>query len=126
MRGRFALVMGAAAVAGLLASGGVARADDVEDGGKAFKKYCSSCHTVEAGKNRVGPSLFGVVGRKSGSVEGFRYSEAMQAAGTWDTAALDKYLEDPKATVPGNKMTFNGVKKEDERKALIAYLASVK
>ncbi len=105
----------------VLAFAAPARADDA--GEKVFKKYCSSCHTVEAGKNRVGPSLAGIVGRKAGSVAGFSYSAQNKNSGiTWDEATLDKYLTDPKAMVPGTKMVFAGVKKEDERKALIGYL----
>lgn len=96
-------------------------ADDA--GEKVFKKYCGSCHTIEAGKNRVGPSLAGLLGRKSGTVAGFAYTDANKNAGiVWDEAKLDQYLVDPKAMIPGTKMIFNGIKKEDERKALIAYL----
>jgi cytochrome c len=115
----------AAAVAALLCSGH-ARADDVQDGQAAFNRICMVCHTVEAGKSKLGPSLFGVVGRKSGSEPGFNYSEAMKGAGlTWDEDTLDKYLNDPKAVVPGNKMTYAGVKKADDRKAIIAYLKTL-
>lgn len=110
---------------GLLAAGLVtsvsARAD--EAGEKVFKKYCAACHTMEAGKNKVGPSLAGIVGRKAGTVEGFQYSNANKSSGvTWDEATLDTYLVDPKKFMPGTKMVFNGAKKEDERKALIGYL----
>ncbi len=104
-----------------------ARADDAEAGQKVFKRYCAVCHTVEPGKNRVGPSLHGVYGRTAGSVEGFKYSEAMKSAGwTWDEEHLDKYLANPKETVPGNKMIFAGVKKDDDRENLISYLETVK
>ncbi len=98
-----------------------------DEGQKIFKRTCFTCHTSEAGKNKIGPSLFGVVGRKSGSAPGFKYSDAMKNANiTWDNAELDKYLADPKTTVPGNKMTYAGVKKPDERKEVIAYLDSLK
>lgn len=114
---------------GLLAAGLLTavptRAD--EAGEKVFKKYCTACHTTEAGKNKVGPSLAGIVGRKAGSVPGFQYSEANKASGvSWDEATLDTYLVDPKKFMPGTKMVFAGVKKEDERKALIAYLKEAK
>ncbi|WP_448204646.1 c-type cytochrome [Azospirillum sp. sgz302134] len=102
---------------------GIASAQDAEAGEKVFNQ-CKACHTIEAGgPNRVGPNLHGVVGRKAGSHEGFNYSDAMKNSGnTWDEATLDKYLTDPKAAVPGNKMAFAGVKNEQARKDLIAFL----
>ncbi|MCC7045493.1 MAG: c-type cytochrome [Alphaproteobacteria bacterium] len=107
-----------------LASAGV-RAD--EAGEKAFKKHCATCHTVEAGKNRVGPSLHGVVGRTAGQVAGFKYSDANSKSGAvLDEKFLEVYLTDPKAAMPGNKMIFNGVKNEQERKAVIEYLKAAK
>ncbi len=104
-----------------------ARADgDAEAGKKAFSK-CAVCHTAVAGKNGLGPSLFGVVGRPSASVAGFNYSDAMKAANkTWDVATLDAYLTDPKAAVPGNKMAFAGLPKPEDRANVIAYLATLK
>ena len=101
-------------------------AQNVEAGQKAFKQQCGLCHDTSAGKNRVGPSLFGVVGRKSGSVDGFHYSDANKNSGlTWDQATLDKYLADPRGTVPGTTMTYAGVKNEDQRHDIIAYLATL-
>lgn len=98
-----------------------------EAGEKAFKKHCATCHTVEAGKNRVGPSLHKIVGRTAGQVAGFKYSEANAKSGAvFDEAYLDTYLTDPKATMPGNKMVFNGVRNENERKAIIEYLKESK
>lgn len=95
---------------------------DPAQGEKAFAK-CKACHTVEAGKNRVGPSLHGIVGRKSGSVEGFKYSEPMKKAGlTWTEETLHQYLSNPKGFIPGNKMVFPGLKDEKERQNVIAYL----
>jgi cytochrome c len=97
------------------------------DGEKLFKRSCAACHTTEAGKNRVGPSLFNVYGRASGSVENFKYSDAMKNAHwTWDEASLDKYLTNPKAAIPGNKIVFVGLKKEDDRKNVISYLETLK
>lgn len=107
---------------------GVARADDAQvDAGKAyFKKTCGLCHSDEAGKNKVGPSMFGIIGRKSGAEPGYAFSDAMKNAGiTWSAETLDKYLSDPKAVVPGNKMTFGGVKKPEDLQAVIAYLATL-
>jgi cytochrome c len=107
------------AVAGMSA----AQAQDADKGAQVFKK-CAVCHSIEqGGPNKVGPNLHGVVGRKAGSVEGFNYSPAMKNANlTWTPEELDKYLTDPKATVPGNKMAFPGLKKDDERAAVIGYL----
>ena len=109
----------------MLALPAVASAQDAEAGKKIFAK-CLPCHAVGPGaKNKVGPELNGLVGRKSGSVEGFPYSPAMKGAGlTWDEATLNEYLTDPKKKVPGNKMLFPGVKDEIERGDLIAYLAT--
>ena len=101
-------------------------AADVEAGKVAFKK-CALCHTTEQGKNKIGPSLFGVVGRKSASVDNFSYSEAMKNFDhTWDTETLDTYLADPRAVVPGTKMIFPGIKDKTERDDVIAYLETLK
>lgn len=93
-------------------------------GKKAFRK-CAACHTVDAG-NRVGPNLAGIVGRAVASVEGFRYSPAMQEFAAdgkvWDEARLAEYVTAPKAMVKGTSMTFAGIRKEQEIADLIAYL----
>jgi cytochrome c len=103
-----------------------AHAQNVETGQKAFKQQCGLCHDTAAGKNRVGPSLFGVVGRKSGSVDGFHYSDANKNSGlSWDQVTLDKYLADPRGTVPGTTMTYAGVKNDDQRRDIIAFLATL-
>ena len=113
---------------GILGTGAVgsASAADVEAGKTAFKK-CALCHTTEAGKNKIGPSLFGVFGRKSATLEDFNYSEAMKKFDhTWDEGTLDEYLADPRATVPGTKMIFPGIKDKTERDDVIAYLETLK
>jgi cytochrome c len=103
-----------------------ARAADPAAGAIVFKAQCSACHSPAAGRNLVGPSLFGVIGRKSGSVEGFHYSAANKAAGvTWDEAKLDPYLTSPKTVVPGTIMTYAGLKDAGKRADLIAYLATL-
>ena len=103
-----------------------AAAGDVEAGKTDFKK-CALCHTTEAGKNKIGPSLFGVVGRKAASLDSYNYSEAMKKfEGTWDPQTLDTYLTDPRATVPNTKMIFPGIKDEKERQDVIAYLETLK
>lgn len=113
----------------LLISGGTVAAQAADGdaaAGKTVFNVCKACHTIEAGgPNRVGPNLHGIVGRKAGSHDGFSYSPAMKDSGiTWDEAKLNEYLKDPKATVPGNKMAFAGVKDDAKRADLIAYLAS--
>jgi cytochrome c len=95
---------------------------DVAAGEKVFRK-CKACHTLEEGKNRVGPSLHGVIGRQAGTLEGYKYSSAMKDSGiTWNDDTLAKYLHDPKAMVPKTKMTFPGLKKEEDIKDVIAYI----
>lgn len=97
---------------------------DPVNGAKVFKK-CAVCHTLAAGAPaKVGPNLYGVLGRQAGSSAGFNYSPAMRDAGvTWTQETLMRYLENPKAYVPGNKMPFPGLKNEQDRADVIAYLA---
>jgi len=104
-----------------------ALAADAEAGKTAFKK-CALCHATEAGKsNKIGPSLFGVVGRKAASLENFSYSEGMKKfEHAWDEQTLDLYLADPRGTVPGTKMIFLGIKDKTERDDVIAYLETLK
>jgi cytochrome c2 len=103
----------------MLSTGAVAE----EPGETLFKKNCAICHTVEAGKNKIGPSLAGVIGRKAGSVLGFAYSAANKSSGdVWNAQTLDSYLADPRKFMPGTKMVFAGLKNPDDRKALIEYL----
>lgn len=102
-----------------------AKADEVSDGKAAFST-CSTCHTV-TGKDSVGPHLNGVIGRKAGSVAGFDYSPAMKESKiVWDTTALEKFIQDPQAEIPGNHMPFAGLQDENKRDAIVAYLASLK
>jgi cytochrome c len=102
-----------------------ARAGDAATGEKVFNK-CKACHQVgEKAKNRVGPVLNGIVGRPAGAAEGFKYSDALGGSGlTWDEATLAAFLADPKATVPGNKMAFPGLRKDEDIANVIAFLAS--
>ena len=106
---------------------GVAQAADPASGKTVFQSTCSICHSVQSGQNKVGPSLFGVVGRKTGSVAGYTYSPPNIAANlTWDEATLERYLEAPRTIIPGTKMTYGGLKDPTKRADLIAYLATLK
>ena len=104
-----------------------AGAGDPAKGKKVFNK-CKACHFADKPKNKVGPSLLGVVGRPVAAFEGYKYSEAMKAKaadiGTWTEDKLKAFLAAPKAVVPGTKMTFAGLKKEQDILNVIAYLKS--
>lgn len=118
------IALAAAAVA-LMALAAPAMAADAEAGAKVFKAQCSACHGVD-GKNKVGPHLDGVVGRTAGQVEGFKYSNANKSSGiVWTPEVLDKYITNPKAVVPGTIMPYAGLKNDEQRADLIAYLQSV-
>src|SRR3954464_14693567 len=111
-----------AAVLTMIGTNG-ASAQDAAAGEKVFLK-CKVCHQIgETAKNAVGPVLNGVIGRHSGSVEGYSYSEANKNSGlTWDEATFREYIKNPKAKVPGTKMIFAGVKDEQKVNDLVAYL----
>ena len=102
-------------------------AGDAAAGEKVFAQ-CKACHENEKGVNKIGPTLKGVVGRKTASVPGYKYSDAMAAKGAagqvWDEATLTAYLPSPKAMVPGTKMAFAGLKKPEDVQNVIAYLAA--
>lgn len=103
-------------------------AADAEEGARVFRR-CGACHTVEEGTNRVGPSLYGVVGREIASVENYRYSPAMQEFAAdgkvWTEDLLDEYLTAPNDLVPRSRMIFPGLPDEEDRENLIEYLESV-
>jgi cytochrome c len=103
----------------------VAQAQDVGDAQRGAQVFaqCNVCHSLEAGKNMVGPSLHGLIGRKAGSVPGYAYSPAMKNANvTWNDDTLSKYLANPKAFVSGDKMVFLGIKDPSKLGDLLAYL----
>jgi cytochrome c len=96
---------------------------DLANGRRQFAK-CRSCHVIEkGGDNRVGPALHGIFGRTAGTAAGFAYSPALKGAGfVWDGGKLDQWLADPKGFLPGNRMTFVGLKQEKDRRDVIAYI----
>jgi cytochrome c len=108
----------------LAASTGTAFAQDLAAGATSFKK-CAPCHDVgETAKNKVGPLLNGLDGRKTGTIPGFNYSDANKNSGiVWSEATFLEYIKDPKAKIPSTKMVFAGIKNEAEAKSLWAYLA---
>jgi cytochrome c len=115
-------MMIAAGLLGLVSAAPV-QAQDAEAGQKVFN-VCRTCHQIgEGAKNGVGPAMNGLFGRKSGTVEGYNYSEANKASGiTWDEAVFAEYIKDPKARIPGTKMIYAGLKNEQQVKDLTAYL----
>ena len=117
------LEIGALTALALAASLGAAAAQDVAAGENTFK-VCKACHQIgEGAKIAVGPVLNGVVGRPAGTYPGYNYSEANKNSGlVWDEATLTVYLKDPKAKVPGTKMAFAGLKKDEDIANVIAYL----
>jgi cytochrome c len=123
MKSKLFLALAAGTV---FAMSSLAQAADV-DAGKAVFNKCKACHSEKAGENKVGPSLFGVVGRPSASIAGFKYSDPMTNAKlTWDAATLDKWLTKPADLVKGTKMVFPGLPNQADRDNVIAYLATLK
>jgi len=110
----------------LVASTGTAAAQSAEQGESVFKK-CRICHDVgEGAKNKIGPLLNNIVGRKAASIEGYAYSSDLKALAeqgfVWNETNLDKYLDNPKSVVGKGKMVFPGLKDQQDRKDVIAYL----
>lgn len=100
-----------------------ANAQEVAAGEKSFNK-CRACHQVgERAKNTIGPVLNGLIGRKTGTIDGYNYSDANKNSGlVWDETVFAEYIKDPKAKIPGTKMMFSGIKNEQEIKDLTAFL----
>jgi cytochrome c len=104
-----------------------AHADGDVNAGKEIFHRCAICHSPQQGVNKVGPSLFGVVGRPSAGLSTYHYSDALQGLKTtWTPAELDKWLSDPQALAPGTKMVFPGLTEATDRANVIAYLATLK
>ncbi|HET7772840.1 MAG TPA: c-type cytochrome [Burkholderiaceae bacterium] len=104
----------------------LAQEASVERGHQLFEA-CSVCHSTEAGGQGLGPTLHGIVGRPAGSVPGYRYSRALKNAHlTWTVQELDRYVADPQAAVPGNRMPYSGMPAAADRASLLAYLETLK
>lgn len=102
-----------------------ARAEELEI---SFNDHCRECHSFVKDDNRLGPSLYGVVGRKAGTEPGYAFTQSMKDSGvTWDEATLDKWIADPGAVVPGNGMSppYSGIDDPAIRKRIIAFLKSI-
>jgi cytochrome c len=120
---RMHFVRVSACLLALTALTATAQADDA--GEQSFKK-CLACHAIgEGAKNKVGPLLNGLAGRKSGTIEGYAYSDANKNSGlTWDEATFKSYIKNPREKIPGTKMVFAGIKSEQEINALWTYISS--
>ncbi len=95
--------------------------------GKRVWNKCRACHVLDKPTNRVGPHLVGIIGRLSGSVEGYKYSDANKASDiVWTPENLTAYLEKPKAFMPGTKMAFPGLRKPEDIQNLLAYIQSTR
>jgi len=96
----------------------------IQQRGAKIYKRCRACHTLDdGGKNKVGPNLWGIYGTKTATKEGYAYSKAMKAADiTWDEETLDAYLKRPSKYIPGTKMSFIGLKNQEDRDAVQAYM----
>lgn len=118
-------VFAALAVIALSMSTAYANAADVAKGKQVFNR-CRACHSLQAGKNMIGPSLHGLFGRTAGTAPDYSYSDAMKKAGkdglVWNESTLFKYLKNPQALVPGDKMPFAGLRKKSDRRNVIAFL----
>jgi cytochrome c len=118
-----AMVAGALTVVLMLAAGSALAEGNEARGERLFNQQCKACHTLnKGGQNIVGPNLNGLFGRKAGSAD-YQYSDSMKNSGiAWDEKALDDYLKDPKAKVPETKMTFIGLRQDQQRQDVIAFL----
>jgi cytochrome c len=110
----------------LLTAGGAMAAGDPAAGEKIFQSICTSCHAIGPGAtNRLGPELNGVIGRKAGTAEGYRYSGPMKNSGlTWDEATFAKFIANPRGMVPGTKMSYAGLTDPNDIANITAYLES--
>ncbi len=116
------LAVSGAGVTGAMAETADTFTGDADKGKKSFNK-CKTCHKLTLEGKAVGPHLVGIFGRDAGSVEGFKYSKGMKTLGIkWDKANMTEFLKNPRKYVKGTKMTFAGIKKDDEMENLLTYL----
>lgn len=121
------ILVPASAALALLPATVLAAAPAAPNGQALFKTQCAMCHSTVPARNMLGPSLAGVANRKAGSAPGFAYSPAMKSAKLkWDRTTLDRFLAEPKKTVPGTKMVYAGQKDAAKRAALVSYLGTLK
>lgn len=119
--------LAAAVLAAGLACGPARAAGDAARGSSVFAEQCAECHSLKEGKNKKGPSIFAVMGRRPASVAGFNYSEAMKArTEPWSESSVSAYIEHPKSTVPGGSMKYDGLPDPKARDDLIAFLLTVR
>src|SRR5262245_60210373 len=125
---RITRAAGLAFVLASLCAGGAWAAGDAAKGVTFFKGRCGVCHTAEnGGPNKIGPNLFGVFGRHAGSAANYSYSGAMKNSGiVWTADKLAAYLKNPRGVVPGTKMTYAGIVRDDDNANVVAYLATLK
>lgn len=120
----------AASVAAIVAFSGSACADDIAAGKSIFDRTCANCHSIQIGVNKIGPSLWDIVGRPIASVPDYPYSEKLVSMrkewGAWDKTRLNSYLTNPRDVLHGVKMYFKGLPEEKDRMAMIAYLGTLK
>jgi cytochrome c len=111
----------------LLISAAVHASGDITRGADVHEAQCAECHSLKAGKNKKGPSMFGVMGRKAGTVADVVYTEEMKASGiVWTADKMREYLAGPKAMVPGTKMKYKSKMTPQETEDLLAFLATIK
>ena len=123
------VILGGLAVMGSIFLGvaSAQAAGDAAAGKALFMQKCGLCHSPVQGQNKIGPSLWGVVGRKAGTEADYTYSDAMKNANrTWDATTLDDYLTNPRQKIPGVKMIFAGLPDATDRQNVIAYLSTLK
>ncbi|HXI87739.1 MAG TPA: c-type cytochrome [Parvularculaceae bacterium] len=123
---RWAAALGVVALSALGTAPSASAAGDAAAGQKVFSIFCAVCHSTKEGVNMVGPSLNKVYGRKAGSIPGFKYSPAVLNSGiVWNDETLDKWLTNPQAEIPGNRMPFAGISDAQKRASVIEYLKTL-